>query len=236
MEVLAEGPRQVSVPIESHRPRLTALPFETLRQIVWDEELDQEDVAALRLSCRALLGPASSRLFYRIRISKLNRDRESFLSICQIPRLAFHVHEVEWQEISWDTELFDRTSAPLCLPSSCNIIECDGDEELVTRVSTYLRGEAEAAFWMRNAPPRPRFGDVIEDANHFEDLEKERHQAVAAFKDNFEAAIDLLPNLHTFVSGPMNTTRVINDPESEYPVEARMFQRFQEWVNGKEDG
>lgn len=242
MEVLVERPAKVSNPMESDRAGLAVLPFEILRQIVWDEALDQEDVAALRLSCRGLLGPASSRLFYCISISKLNWDRESFLSICHNPQLAVYVHEVEWQEISWDTELFDRISAPMYWSDFSNHADFMADADFVddnedlTRLLAYMRSDAKEAFWMRSAPARPLSGDAIEEASRFEDMEKERQQAVAAFKDDFEAAIDLLPNLHTFVSGPMNTARVINDPESEYPLEAGMFQRFQDLVDRREDG
>ncbi|KAK4035349.1 hypothetical protein C8A01DRAFT_38194 [Parachaetomium inaequale] len=197
-------------------PKLELLPFDILRIIVWSEALSQDDVAALRLTCRALVDVAATRLFYRIAISKLNVDRDIFLSICHSPHLAAHVHEVEWLEISWDVDLFDGISAPAWFVNAP-----DHDAEAVGR---YFQGQAEAAFWLRNVPARP----PAEANSDTADIESGRQKAVAEFKTDFEATVDLLPNLHTFASRPMTSTRIINDIDSEYPMTADYFQRFQD--------
>src|SRR4051812_36687153 len=90
---------RVGLDLEAPQPNPASLPFDILRIIVWHEQLDTDDVAALRLTCRAFVEVASTRLFYRVGISKLNKDRDAFLNICNSPHLALHVHEVEWLEL-----------------------------------------------------------------------------------------------------------------------------------------
>ncbi len=186
-------------------PGLTDLPFEILRIIVWSERLSQARVAALRLTCRTLAAVAATRLFYRISISKLNTDREAFLAICNSPHLAYHVHEVEWLEISYDVNLFDRIN---------ELVSSD-----VAPLLTYLQDQAEQSFWMFNSPPLPV--DFPAAA-----IEAARQTAVAAFRGPFLAAVDMLPNLHTFISRPMSSDRVVN-PGSEYEMTVDLFQHFQ---------
>jgi hypothetical protein len=188
---------------------LTTMPFDILRLIVWSEELSQDDVSALRLTCRALTNAAATRLFYRIAISKLNTDRDAFLSICYSPHLAEHVHEVVWLELSWDVELFDR------IPTELTYLTIDDNTKDLCR---YFHSEAKAAFWLPSVPACPRADDF--DAST---IDLERRQAVTGFKECFMAAIDLLPNLHTFISRPMDSTRAIN-PEAAYPMTAGLFQ------------
>jgi hypothetical protein len=185
------------------------MPFDILRLIVWSEELSQDDVSALRLTCRALSNAATTRLFYRIAISKLNTDRDAFLSICHSPHLAEHVHEVVWLELSWDVELFDR------IPTELRFSTIDDDTKDLCR---YFHNEAKAAFWLPSTPVRPRAADFDSST-----IDLERRQAVSGFKESFFEAIDLLPNLHTFISRPMDSTRAIN-PDSAYPMTAGLFQ------------
>ena len=120
---------------------LADLPFDILWMIVWNERLSQTRVAALRLACRALAAVATIRLFYRIAVSKLNTDREAFLAICHSPHLAWHVHEVEWLEISFDVNLFGRINDQL-----------SGD---VAPLLAYLQDQAEQSFWVFNIPSFP---------------------------------------------------------------------------------
>ncbi len=194
-------------------PTLPNLPFEILRMVVWHERLSQDDVQALRLTARAFNTVAATRLFYRIHISKLNTDREAFLAICHSPHLAPHVHEVEWLEISCDVNLADRIA----------------EDEFWTRrakhddtaaVCSYFEDRAKASFWMVNTPHTPPDFDR-------ESVEVARQRAVAEFRDDFMAAIDLLPSLHTFISRPMTSARIINS-DPAYPITADYFQRDQE--------
>ncbi len=198
-------------------PSLPDLPFEILRMVVWDEDLSQDDVQAVRLTCRALSGVAATRLFYRISISKLNTDREAFLAICRSPHLALHVHHVEWLEISYNVDLFDRIANNFGIQQS---EECREDD--TAALCSYFKDQAKSLFWMINAPSignRRNYGG--------ESIGNAPKNAVAEFRDTFTTAIDMLPNLHTFISRPMSSTRIINkDPE--YPMAAALFQRFQD--------
>ncbi|KAH6844674.1 hypothetical protein B0I37DRAFT_433142 [Chaetomium sp. MPI-CAGE-AT-0009] len=176
---------------------LEALPFDILRLIVWDEVLSQDDVASLRLTCCGLVLSTTTRLFYRIGISKLKVDRESFLSICHNPDLAKHVHEVEWWEVSWDARYFDR------IPGFSTRSDAEDDADL-----------ADLAVIFR-AKRKKRFGCPT----------REREEAVGDFRERFMAAVDQLPSLHTFISRPMTSTRIIN-PGSDYPMDVSLFQTF----------
>ena len=195
---------------------LADLPFDILRMIVWNERLSQRRVAALRLTCRALAAVANTRLFYRIAISKLNADRDAFLAICHSPHLAFHVHEVEWLEISYDVNLFDRIGDHLI---GNHRIGNPRPADLAPLLGCF-QDQAEQTFWMPNIPPFPAGFPGA-------DTEAVRQTAVTAFRGPFLAAVDMLPNLHTFISRPMASGRIINLPGSEYEITASLFQRFQ---------
>ncbi|KAK3290985.1 uncharacterized protein B0H64DRAFT_411085 [Chaetomium fimeti] len=193
---------------------LASLPFDVQWLIVWDEGLSADDIKALRLTCRALVLSTTTRLFYRIGVSKLNVDRESFLSICHNPDLAKHVHEVEWCELSWDPGYFDRLPG---VSQSRRDTEVEDDADLLN-LCRYFHSQAEEAFWLPNVPISK---DIAYDVTR-----REREEAVAGFRETFMAAVDQLPNLHTFVSRPMTSTRTIN-PGSDYPMDANIFQTFQ---------
>ncbi len=211
----ADGDKKsAGVEVAFGAPGLADLPFDILRIIVWNERLSQAHVAALRLTCRALVVVATTRLFYRIAISKLNTDREAFIAICNSPNLACHVHEVEWLEISYDVNLFDRIGHQL--PDS--LIGDQRPDDLPPLLN-FFQDQAEQSFWMFNIPPFPGNFPAAATA-------AARQTAVATFRDPFLAAVDMLPNLHTFISRPMSSDRVVN-PRSEYEMTASLFQSFQ---------
>lgn len=191
---------------------LYSLPFDIQRLIVWDEVLSQDDIASLRLTCRGLVLSTSSRLFYRIGISKLHSDRQSFLAICHDPDLAKHVHEVEWLELPWDLGYFDRLSAVFSWD------EKEDDDDLVILCS-YFQDQAEEAFWLPSIPANdnPTYGDA----------RRQREESIENFREIFMEAVDRLPNLHTFASRPMGSERTIN-PGADYPMAASLFQAFQD--------
>ena len=196
---------------------LPDLPFEIWRMVVWDRRLSQHDIQALRPTCRALDTVAATRLFYSISISKLNTDREAFLAICRSPHLALHVHQVEWLEISYDVDLFDH------IANNFGIQQSEGcREDDTAALCSYFDEQAKTLFWMTNEPSRrsPVCGG--------ESVKTARENAAAEFRDTFMTAVDMLPNLHTFISRPMSSTRIINS-DPEYPMNAALFQRFQDW-------
>lgn len=197
-------------------PRLDAVPHDIKLAIVWDEGLAWDDVAALRLTSRSLVEAASTRLFYTVTVSKLHRDRDSFLTICRTPRLARHVCEVEWLELLWDAGFAERVKFPL--DSKYSLAE-DEDGDDITPANETLFHDIElavkAAFWLPNHVP----GD---DAT-----EVACQTAVAAFLPEFQAAVDSLPRLHTFVSRSMPPLRVIiaiGDDNEGYPLSAGTLQ------------
>ena len=217
---------------------LATMPFDILHIVLWDEELAHDDLMALRLTCRALAAVASIRLFYRIGISKLKADRDAFLAICHTPHLAIHVRQVEWLEITYHVNLFDyladhlsRTRRPI--PDLMDIGACRQIPESmdIAAFCSHLRDQAEASFWIPGSPTlRLNRGDGNENSteNSGDHVEREiieaaRQSAVAEFSDTFLAAIDLLPNLHTFISRPMPASRIINTDPASYPMTADLF-------------
>ena len=212
--------------VESAREAgITSLPFELLLSIVWSDRLDEDDVKAVRLSCRVLAPAAASRLFFRIYISKLITDRDTFLAICNSPHLAQHVKEVEWLEISHALGDF--------------IHRFPADEEWTKTAELadlyrYMETTSQSLFWLFNSSTDLSRVDFDGDA-----IAATRRNTVAIFRPVFEAAIDKLPNLQTFVSRPMTSERVLSDLELGYPITAWQFQSFQEglwWRTETNDG
>ncbi|KAK3381764.1 hypothetical protein B0H63DRAFT_561393 [Podospora didyma] len=190
------------------------LPFEMLSAIIWDDCLERDDVEAVRLACRALSDVAAPRLFYRIYISNLVANRDDFLSICQSPHLACHVREIEWHEISWDADLFT---------SRISIVHPE-DVGIAEDLPKHLHEDARRIFWLRNTPA-VLVAPVPEDLNDVYYIGSERQNAVTNFGNKFQLIVDALPNLHTFVSRPMTSSRILVD--SGYRMDAHLFQAFQ---------
>jgi hypothetical protein len=203
---------------DAEMPRLDAVPHDIKLAIVWDEGLAWDDVAALRLTSRSLVEAASTRLFYTVAVSKLHRDRDSFLTICRTPRLARHVCEVEWLELSWDAGFAERVKFPL--DSKYSLAEDEDGDDITPANETLFHDielAAKAAFWLPNHVP----GD---DAT-----EVACQTAAAAFLPEFQAAVDSLPRLHTFVSRSMPPLRIIiaiGDDNEGYPLSAGTLQAY----------
>ncbi|KAK3903572.1 hypothetical protein C8A05DRAFT_14468 [Staphylotrichum tortipilum] len=190
---------------------LASLPFDVARMVVWDEQLSLDDVAALRLTCRALATVTATRLFYRIAISKLNKDRDAFLAICHSPHLAPHVHEVEWLEVCYSVNVADLPSS---IPSDMN-----AEEDDTAALCRDFDDQAKASFWMVASLP----GD--DGGTDPGSLETAHQRIVTEFRHRFIAALDLLPSLHTLTSRQMPPYWVIN-LDSEYHMAAGLFQRY----------
>jgi hypothetical protein len=218
------GPAPAQANIASHLT-LTSLPFDILRAIVWSERLDRNDVEHLRLTCRSLSDVTVTRLFYRIGISKLNTDRDSFLFICRSPHLASHVRELEWLEITWDIDLFQRIPSNLSVPpGALQLGEIEDDD--TESMCHHFAAAAETLFWLPSPPNIALPGSVLPVDNRLELLATHQN-TVEGFRDIFQSALDMLPNLHTFVSRPMSSTRLITT-QSGYPMAASLFQTFQD--------
>ncbi|KAK0668392.1 hypothetical protein QBC41DRAFT_347236 [Cercophora samala] len=197
---------------------ITSLPVELLLSVIWSDQLEQDDVEAVRLSCHALAPAAASRLFFRIYISKLITDRDNFLAICNSPHLAQHVKEVEWLEICHALGDFLHR-----VPLARVRINGTITEHELGSLYKYMEAASEPLFWLFNTPTGPR--RVGYDADEITTM---RRNTVAAFRPVFEAAIDKLPNLRTFVSRPMTSERVLSN--LDYPIAAWQFQSFQDMV------
>ncbi|KAK4195278.1 hypothetical protein QBC40DRAFT_316642 [Triangularia verruculosa] len=187
---------------------ITSLPFELLLSIIWNDRLEEDDVKAARLTCHVLAPAAASRLFFRIYISKLIADRDTFLAICNSPHLAQHVREVEWLEISHALGDFTNRFPAI-------------EEELINTLYQYMETTSTSLFWLFNTSTGPQWSDYDADA-----VAATRTNTVAVFRPVFEAAIDKLPSLQTFVSRPMTSERVLSD--QEYPISGWQFQSYQD--------
>ncbi|KAK0704473.1 hypothetical protein B0H67DRAFT_557275 [Lasiosphaeris hirsuta] len=195
---------------------ITSLPSAVLIYILSDNQLSRDDVKAVRSSCRKLSGATTALLFYRIGISRLRADCHAFLSIASSPHLAQNVREVEWLEISWDAHLTNRIS--FWNSRGSPNIDVGRDQDFVG-LCHQLHAATEAEFSLPTTPPRA--GLVCRDA-----AESERQRATAEFQHVFQAAVDNLHNLHTFISRPMSSRRIIT--RSGYPIDASLLQTYQE--------
>ncbi|KAL2256093.1 hypothetical protein VTK26DRAFT_2196 [Humicola hyalothermophila] len=203
---------------------LQTLPLELISSIVWDERLDLDDLKALRLTCRVLSTAVPDRLFYRIGISKLVQDRDAFLSICNSPHLAIHVRELEWLELSWHP----RFSALIAGADPEEFDQVHGEDAQLYRDIDIA---AEAVFWLPSVTPPPlrplpscSAGHTgVSDAPEYDQVEAILEKTATEFRSVFESAVDMLPNLHTFISRPMSPDRVIT-PLGPYPVSANLLQ------------
>ncbi|KAK4448739.1 hypothetical protein QBC34DRAFT_300328 [Podospora aff. communis PSN243] len=199
---------------------ITSLPLELLGLILWSDQLTRDDVEAVRLSCHALAPAAASRLFYRISISNLVSDRDTFLAICNSPHLAQHVREVEWLEISHFFGEFD-TRKENGVGSEMILEEDEGTQ--MADLCRYLETTSRHLFWLFSSPADLGLSG---NAEHIAAVKASRGDAVARFCPVFESALDKLPSLHTFISRPMTSDRVI--PDALYPIQASAFQSFKD--------
>lgn len=116
--------------------------------------------------------------------------------------------EVEWLETGWDGDIGKRT------------IRCDDNDDDDNDLDLHRDVDLplQAEFWLLNTPRSA-------DAARSEAMQRLRQAAVAAFTGTFQAAVDMLPNLHTFISRLMSSTRDITT--SGYPISARFLQTYQ---------
>ncbi|KAK7414173.1 hypothetical protein QQX98_006959 [Neonectria punicea] len=202
---------------------LSSLPQHLLLRIIQDDLISHDDVLALHLTCVALNHAASAVLFQRIRISPLRQDRDKFLAICRSPRLAEHVREVEWQELSWFPGYFRYLSTddyfhrvPQTDPERADRGLYDrhdiDDGEDAIQLCDILDRTAADLFWLRVAPFDQDDTDHV--AQHLE--------VVTQFQAEFCSALARLPHLHTLISRPMSPDR--NLDWGEYPISVKLLQ------------
>jgi hypothetical protein len=175
------------------------LPSELLNWILSSDQLQRQDLKAVRLSCRALAPAAASRLFFHVSISKLVAHRNRFLAICHTAHLAQHVREVEWQEISYAVGDFYEIWG-----GTWHTTGNDGGVFDIAALCRHFEDKSQRLFWLFNSPLPTHARHVDYDA-----IEAARRDAVALFRPVFESAVDKLTNLHTFVSRPMPHDRVL---------------------------
>jgi len=130
--------------------------------------------------------------------------------------LGKHIREVEWQEIGCDEDVVGECGL-YQIPEAV-----DGNDEIKllsfsSRLDVYkdIDSPLQTEFWLPNTPHGA-------SAAHRSVTEGLRQQTVDGFTDKFQAAIDELPKLTTFISRPMPRTRKIIT--SGYPVSAEFLQ------------
>lgn len=132
---------------------------------------------------------ATEFLFNQICISKLHADRHAFLNIASSAHLAHHVRVLVWEELAYEGDVLTAYLAE--------------DDDHWGRDDTYhaLVEDLAALFWL------PRF--TIDD--DFGAID-----AVASFLSHFQATIDSMLFLNTFVSKPMHPYRELLSQLSSY--------------------
>ncbi|KAM0424332.1 hypothetical protein ACHAPT_010478 [Fusarium lateritium] len=179
---------------------LANLPIEILEPILMS--LPKQDVKSVRLTSRLLADKATPTVFNRIQISALKADRDTFFKIADSPHLACHVCTIVWEELSGDhtrfeTQVWDIPGPHPTFPSD----EWPFLDDILAQMPPL--------FWLAM---RGRFSHCQE--------------AVDEFLPRFLAAVDGMPNLHTFVSEPMHNERQLQAESSGYPVIVRVIRRL----------
>ncbi|KAM0553330.1 hypothetical protein ACHAPJ_007343 [Fusarium lateritium] len=185
---------------------LVNLPPELLANILAEEgPLTWQDIKSVRLTCRTLCQATTPILFYRIQISPLIQDLETFLNIAYSD-LSRNVRVVVWNELNGDLSAFD--------PTKVHDINGNNDD---TFFETLVAG-AEDLFWIKFWDP-----DLSDPAMF--DLSKDPafNRVIAAFQ---RAIISEMPNLHTLASKAMDPHRRLKMPRSEYPMTVEAIRRF----------
>jgi hypothetical protein len=190
------------------------------------------DLGSVRATCRSLAALATPPLFSRISISKLHRDRTSFLHIAATPQLAALVRTVEWLELAGSATALNifYHPDPECLPEGPEPPECEVSEDYPPTISwpalpeeenalyLDLYHQAKALFWLHipQRDPWPLFG-------YEEEQEEQMDAAIADFLPQFIAALKCLPNLTTLASRPMHPFRQLQSSAEGYPFTAQLF-------------
>ncbi|KAF5026017.1 hypothetical protein F66182_1919 [Fusarium sp. NRRL 66182] len=194
---------------------LLSLPFEILSDIISLESpsiLDREDLKALRLSCRQLSVITTPFLFYRIRISPLIKDHQSFINISIHQHLSQHVRILVWEELDGDfLELHPQVWRSGVRPT-LQAHELQFFEDLTAQI--------RQLFWYRFYSSSPQESDgatTDDDSQHSTFLDM-----ATRIENNI---VNSFPNLNTLVSKPMHPRRQIELP-SGYPVSVETIRTF----------
>lgn len=164
-----------------------------------------QDLKSLRLTCRAIEPIASSRLFRRITLSRLQNCCDAFFGICASPRLADHVKELVWYE-------FTAAEIELAFDSYINrsiyFFGVPADSYLVD----ILRPEATDShlFWLTDIPAQ---GDALEESHS---------EALLVFRRIFLEALERLPNLQSLASCSMPPDQIM----MSYPLTCRLARNL----------
>ncbi|KAF9766758.1 hypothetical protein IL306_000808 [Fusarium sp. DS 682] len=185
---------------------LISLPREILADIFSLLYLSKQDLKSLRLTCHEFARVTTPTLFYRIRISPLLQDFESFFGISKSPHLAAQVRVLVWEELGGffhidESYWPERVAGP----------ECQLFKDVTENASNLFLLDIENVS-----------GDFTMDV-----ISDESSIPRSNLPDEFLSAIrDTMPNLHTLASKPMDSRRCLEIPSMDYAISVEALKRI----------
>ncbi|KAF4337454.1 hypothetical protein FBEOM_8683 [Fusarium beomiforme] len=185
---------------------IVSLPREILAEIFL-LYLSKQDLKSLRLVCSEFTGVTTPTLFYRIRISPLLQDFESFFGISRSPHLADHVRVLVWEELGGFFHT-DELYWPQWTGSDRQLFKDVTENASKLFLLDIENVSGDFTFAM----------DMISDASSI---------PRSNLPNEFLSAIrDTMPNLHTLVSKPMDCRRCLKIPSMDYTMSIEALKRI----------
>lgn len=205
----------------SRPPVVFKLPQEIVDQIA-ETRLSHDDWKSLRLTSHFFNRSMIRLLFRRVYLSKTKLDRESFISISRSPHLATAARELVWYELAEDEEVFEHIES-----SDQRVIE--HIESSNQRITVWLKNSKFPLKNLRDETPDgafeiPPFTTLARDAFWRHGTESTPHSlSYSDLPSWFQAALDAMPNIHTFVSCRMPPLHVVSN--KDYLLTAQLLQQ-----------
>lgn len=199
---------------------MEGLPGELLGQIYTDKCISHKDLKSLRLVCRSTADHVTNLLFKNIGLSRLKIDREAFLNIAARPHLARAVRVLTWHELAefvveWDAvQPFPGAQSKPGLDE----LELEDTEAMFSDIQVQLRD----ACWIPSRWPASGYG-IGEPPTEMNQSVHSSAFYIEEFRPLFHAALDAL-NLHTVISQPMHSARLLIKSPPGYPLTAQLVK------------
>lgn len=187
------------------------LPAEILDLILLQPSLCGEDIKSIRLASKRIESSATRRLFRKVHISALHRDREAFLNIAQSPHLARHVQTLVWDELTGNFRLLQTSFHVEYLGEMMGW--GDSLDSVGSNLVDDIISQVQPLFWLTSESAPLEDGEM-------------GYIGALPFWDEFVEAVDKLPALRSFVSRPMQPNREVQSAADGYPLTVRVIKNI----------
>lgn len=170
-----------------------------------DEDLDRDDLKALRETCGRVGPLVTAMLFRQVHLSKSKMDWDVFCNIAGHPHLAACVTELIWYDLPEDHTILRR--CPWRSYEFGGYEELNLEPDLCLRAPHELAKLAEDLFWIT---------EDLYDGTRTVELQR--------LQETFIDSVEKMPQLTSFVARPMPPTYPLS--REPYPFTAQLFRRL----------